>query len=265
MVREEFFEAANKLAREAGAESGQHQYFLSHKYRLWTTGAHFGLWDLRGQNVLEIGPFFSYVPFILKENGNKVTVLEGDDPAVAPLEPLYKEREIPVIITDLFENFGAANLEKHRLPFADNQFDVVNCWETMEHFNFNPVGFVKEVHRILRPGGRALITVPNIAKLDWRIRLLLGKPIGPLVSSYFEFYDYHGGKFLGWHWREYVLSEFVELFQRQQFRIEDASHVLTFTNYPKISLARKARRAAASLLFKLAPSTGTLCAVTAVK
>jgi len=263
MTQEEFLALAAKLAREAGVESGQHQYFLSHQSRIWTTGAHFDLWNLKGREVLEAGPFFSYVPFALRENGNEVTVLEGDDPAVAPLEPLYQARGIPMIITDLFENFGAADLQRHRLPFPDAKFDVVNCWETMEHFNFNPVGFVREVRRILKPGGLAYMTVPNIAKLDWRLRLALGRPVGPLVSSYHEFYDYHGGKFLGWHWREYVLGEFVELFAREGFEIARAAHVLTFTHHDEMSAGRRLKRALGRLAFKLAPSTGTLCALTA--
>ncbi|HEV8544259.1 MAG TPA: class I SAM-dependent methyltransferase [Verrucomicrobiae bacterium] len=265
MVQKEFFEFADNLAKEAGTENGQHQYFLSHKYRLWVTASHFDIWKIREKEILEIGPFFSYIPFVLREQGNRVTVLEGDDPSVLPLDPLHRAREIPVIITDLFENFGAANFSRHRLPFADNQFDIVNCWETMEHFNFNPVGFLKEVRRILKPGGMAFVTVPNVARLESRIRLFFGKPIGPLVSSYAEFYEYHGGKFLGWHWREYVLSEFVELFVRLQFRVEQAAHLLTFTHYPRLSAARKARRLFSSGMFRLFPSTGTICAVRAVK
>jgi SAM-dependent methyltransferase len=186
LTKPEFVARAGHFAEEAGVKEGAHKYFTQHRSRLWTTGSHFDLWNLKGKSVLEIGPFYSYIPFLLAEQKNSVTVLEGDDPAVNPLIPIYKRLDIEVVIADLFENFGTANLDRHRLPFDENQFDIVNCWETMEHFNFNPVGFVQEVRRILKPGGLAFITVPNIAKLDWRIRLLLGKPISPVVSSYFE-------------------------------------------------------------------------------
>jgi SAM-dependent methyltransferase len=265
LTKPEFVARAGHFAEEAGVKEGAHKYFTQHRSRLWTTGSHFDLWNLKGKSVLEIGPFYSYIPFLLAEQKNSVTVLEGDDPAVNPLIPIYKRLDIEVVIADLFENFGTANLDRHRLPFDENQFDIVNCWETMEHFNFNPVGFVQEVRRILKPGGLAFITVPNIAKLDWRIRLLLGKPISPVVSSYFEFYRYHGGRFLGWHWREYLLSELIDLFSRGGFGIKNAAHLLTFTEYETMSLARNVKRALGRVAFTAAPSLGTICAVTARK
>lgn len=45
------------------------------------------------------------------------------------------------------------------LPFDDESFDNIVCFEVLEHvFNFDQL--VKEMHRVLRPGGKLLITVP---------------------------------------------------------------------------------------------------------
>ncbi|HZZ20307.1 MAG TPA: class I SAM-dependent methyltransferase [Opitutaceae bacterium] len=44
-------------------------------------------------------------------------------------------------------------------PFADGSFDVVWCSEVLEHL-FNPLFAMQEMHRILKPGGRLLLTVP---------------------------------------------------------------------------------------------------------
>jgi len=46
-----------------------------------------------------------------------------------------------------------------RLPFADASFEVVWCSEVLEHL-FDPRFALREMHRVLRPGGRVLITVP---------------------------------------------------------------------------------------------------------
>lgn len=46
-----------------------------------------------------------------------------------------------------------------RLPFGDSTFDSVVCSEVLEHVA-DPEGFMLEIGRVLRPGGRVLLTVP---------------------------------------------------------------------------------------------------------
>jgi SAM-dependent methyltransferase len=265
MDQAQYVGMAGELARDAGVESGLHQYFLLHRDRLWRTGSFFGVWGLTGKSVLEIGPFFSYTPFVLKSHGSSVTVLEGDDTAVYPLKPLYAKWGIEVVFTDLLELFRGLASEGHRLPFPDQQFDVISCWETMEHFNFNPVGFVKELHRILKPGGAAFIAVPNLAKLDSRLTLLLGKTTRTPIAEYCKFYEYEGGRFLGFHWREYVLSELVELFAKQNFKIESAGHLNAFQHHDHPGFGRRLKRLLGGLACAIVPSCGSVCCVVARK
>jgi SAM-dependent methyltransferase len=44
-------------------------------------------------------------------------------------------------------------------PFANAAFDVIWCSEVLEHL-FDPGFAVREMHRVLAPGGRLLVTVP---------------------------------------------------------------------------------------------------------
>jgi SAM-dependent methyltransferase len=46
-------------------------------------------------------------------------------------------------------------------PLADASFDGVICSEVLEHV-FTPEIFLGEIHRVLRPGGRLLLTVPFV-------------------------------------------------------------------------------------------------------
>jgi SAM-dependent methyltransferase len=47
------------------------------------------------------------------------------------------------------------------IPFADNYFDSVLCTEVLEHvFNIDEV--LTEINRVLKPGGKFLITIPFI-------------------------------------------------------------------------------------------------------
>jgi SAM-dependent methyltransferase len=45
------------------------------------------------------------------------------------------------------------------LPFADSSFSAVWCSEVLEHL-FDPGFALEEMHRVLVPGGRLLVTVP---------------------------------------------------------------------------------------------------------
>ncbi len=47
------------------------------------------------------------------------------------------------------------------LPFPDASFDAVLCSQVFEHV-FAPAEFLAEIRRVLRPGGRLLLTVPFV-------------------------------------------------------------------------------------------------------
>ncbi len=49
----------------------------------------------------------------------------------------------------------------HQFPFGDAAFDAVLCNQVLEHV-FNPDEFVGEIHRVLKPGGRMVLTVPFV-------------------------------------------------------------------------------------------------------
>jgi 2-polyprenyl-3-methyl-5-hydroxy-6-metoxy-1,4-benzoquinol methylase len=51
------------------------------------------------------------------------------------------------------------------LPFADASFDRVFCTEVLEHVQ-HPERVVQEIARALRPGGRAVLSLPNDTTID---------------------------------------------------------------------------------------------------
>lgn len=59
-----------------------------------------------------------------------------------------------------------------RLPFVDDSFDVVVCVEVLEHL-IAATETGAEIRRVLRPGGRLIATVPNIAHYRTRMDLAL--------------------------------------------------------------------------------------------
>jgi 2-polyprenyl-3-methyl-5-hydroxy-6-metoxy-1,4-benzoquinol methylase len=52
--------------------------------------------------------------------------------------------------------------------FPKNFFDVITMWHSLEHFA-DPRSILLKAHRLLKPGGKLLIAVPNYASMDRKI------------------------------------------------------------------------------------------------
>lgn len=79
-------------------------------------------------------------------------------------------------------NVKQCDLEKG-LPFKDNHFDVVYAAELIEHL-YNPDFFLEECYRVLRPGGKIIISTPNLHAWYNRFLFIFGiQPIFYEVST----------------------------------------------------------------------------------
>jgi SAM-dependent methyltransferase len=88
------------------------------------------------------------------------------------------ERGYEVSACDLFPEYfeyGEVICDKvditSRFPYPDNSFDIVIAVEVSEHIIDHEM-FFSELSRILTPGGRLLISTPNILSLKSRLRFL---------------------------------------------------------------------------------------------
>jgi SAM-dependent methyltransferase len=71
----------------------------------------------------------------------------------------YREGWINVDISATVGADVVHDICKLPLPFADNQFDEILCNDILEHVEYTPV--LKDLHRILAPGGAVHIRVPH--------------------------------------------------------------------------------------------------------
>jgi SAM-dependent methyltransferase len=82
-----------------------------------------------------------------------------------PYESLVAAREYVGLELDTPENRRTKKADVyydgHKLPFEDSSFDAVICNQVLEHV-FEPDAFLREIARVLKAGGRLLLTVPFV-------------------------------------------------------------------------------------------------------
>jgi SAM-dependent methyltransferase len=176
------------LAREERGrclELGGNPYFTTILLRRFT--------DLQ----VEVANYFGW-----SQGGEHAQAVRYSDPA----DGAVCEEEIR------FQHF---NIESDRFPYDDGSFDVVIFCEIMEHLLNDPCAVLREIRRVLKPGGKLILTTPNVARLENVSRLVAGANIYDPYSGYGPY---------GRHNREYTRHELVQLLEFEGF---DAAHHFT--------------------------------------
>jgi len=92
------------------------------------------------------------------------------------------------------QSVDIADLNSQSLPYPDASFDIVTATEVIEHLaDFRRV--VREIYRVLRPGGVCILSTPNILNLNSRLRFLwfgFGNLFGPLPVKHGALYSTGG-------------------------------------------------------------------------
>lgn len=118
--------------------------------------------------------------------------------------------------------FQVCNVEADLIPYPDECFDAVVCCQVLEHFTHSHLPAMKEIRRVLRPGGIVEIDVPNVACFRNRSRILRGKNITYDYADHYLFAQpllYKGMSFYPRrHNREFARSELTLLLQTAGFR-----------------------------------------------
>lgn len=114
-----------------------------------------------------------------------------------------------------------------KIPFDNKAFDLVVAAEILEHVA-NPDVFLREIYRVLKPGGIILITTPNLS--SWLNRILFLVGLYPLFLEastevkvgYGRYKKFFSGQLVG-HIHVFNLSALKEILQYYKFYIERIS------------------------------------------
>ncbi len=125
------------------------------------------------------------------------------------------------------KNIKVLNIETERFPWKDNSFQLVVMTEVIEHLPHSPLTVLKELNRVLAPGGYMIITTPNAVKLHNRLRVLMGKSISFPVEQLLTVSPGNGSLY-HLHNREYTLSELETLLVLADFEIFESRQVCLY-------------------------------------
>jgi SAM-dependent methyltransferase len=150
---------------------GKPAYFRLHRYRFRKLLAALPPPPAR---VLEVGTTPGQFTEILRRAGYAV---DGVD--------LFPDQR-----ADLWQRLGVevrfCNIDEQPLPYAGQTFDAVVFSEVIEHLVASPLPALREMARVLRPGGRLVITTPNQHYVKSRLKtladVLLGRPFEPFAD-----------------------------------------------------------------------------------
>ena len=142
--------------------------------------------------------------YVAKEyvEGNLLEIGCGEGRGVELLAPLVTQytaidKILPVIDQLRKEypdqKFEAGNIPP--LPYDDNVFDSIVSFQVIEHIKADDQ-FLSEIHRVLKPGGVALITTPNIkyslSRNPWHIREYEAHELTDKASRFFKLVQMKG-------------------------------------------------------------------------
>jgi SAM-dependent methyltransferase len=108
--------------------------------------------DLRGLQALEFGCNYGASSIVMAGLGARVRGVDVDSSAVE----LARHNAARYGLSDIAFHHVP---DTRRLPFRDGEFDFVLCNSVLEYVGLDHLaGIVGELHRVVKPGGRLLIT-----------------------------------------------------------------------------------------------------------
>jgi SAM-dependent methyltransferase len=114
------------------------------------------LGELSGKRALDIGADNGVISYLLRQRGGEWHSADLDERAVASIRQLVGR--------DVHQIDGG------RTSFGDGSFDLVVIVDFLEHIP-DDGGFIRELARIIKPGGRLIINVPHPRPGSWVTRL----------------------------------------------------------------------------------------------
>lgn len=198
----------------------------------------------RGACVLDVGCFNGYMSLLGHLLGFEVT--GSDAVGLADRQVIFREFGIAFLEANLNDPKPLATVEAAT-------FDAVIFAEIFEHILNHPLGVLKELARVLKPGGLLVMTTPNPSTITNALRLLLDRYTLWGTESFGEvqkFGDTGSICQADIHYREYRTSEMQDLLRKAGFKTGMVSYLAMGSPVNENALKRLVKRSCAPLFHR---------------
>jgi 2-polyprenyl-3-methyl-5-hydroxy-6-metoxy-1,4-benzoquinol methylase len=171
-----------------------------------------------GGRVLDVGCSPGHLAMALVKAGFEVQGIDLNQAWLAKYAPGWSTR-LHITHTDI---------EKNPMPFPSASFDLVIFTEVLEHIAItDPCVVLREIRRVLRPGGSMVLSTPNVANISNVVALIQGENVFWPPEIFYGGVDRHN--------REYTPVELVQLVQKSGFARYELGYMNTWSNWHHVT------------------------------
>jgi 2-polyprenyl-3-methyl-5-hydroxy-6-metoxy-1,4-benzoquinol methylase len=219
------------LTLDEGYVVGQfHRFLMDLNHALLAIG------DDRNANYLDVSCGSGVIPMLLRSLGYKnVNATDVLDYNVTD----FGKRSSYLPLFDV--SVKQCDVMHDKLPFPDASMDAVTFMDVIEHLHGSPKGILEEMFRVLKPGGRLMVSTPNSVSLRHRLAVLVGITNYPPVQGFYSapnpYYN---------HIREFTMNDLTYCVKMAGFQVRDKVHYTTFfKNFFRVENHRVVRKSIA--------------------
>ncbi len=144
----------------------------------------------------------AYVEAVPLISGDLLELGCGEGRGIAHISPKAKTflgiDKIQSVVDNLEKEYPELQFEASTFPpvkIPDESFDTIVSFQVIEHIKDDNL-FLKEIYRLLKKGGKALISTPNrlmsLSRNPWHIREYTADELEQIAKKYFDKVDMQG-------------------------------------------------------------------------